>query len=206
VKLYNSIGPNPWLVRIFIAEKQLSIPLEEVDLLGGENRRGPFLTKNPAGQTPALELADGSILSETLVICEYLEERHPTPVLIGATPEQRAHTRMWTRRTELQVTAPMADGFRFGEGLSIFQNRILTIPQASADLKRIAQKGLAGLDRELRTRPYIAGEQFSLADILLYPFVEFFKDKGQPLDPALRQLAEWHERVGKRPSVSGTRR
>jgi glutathione S-transferase len=206
VKLYNSIGPNPWLVRLFIAEKNLSIPLVEVDLLGGENRAEAFRKKNPAGQTPALELADGSILGETLVICEYLEERHPEPALIGRTPEERAHTRMWTRRAELHVTGPMADGFRFGEGLSLFQSRIPVIPQASADLKKIAQKGLAWFDAELKTRPYLAGQEFSLADVLLFPFVDFFKDRGQPLDAALHGLAEWHERVGKRPSVSSTRR
>ena len=81
MKLYTSIGPNPWLVRIFIAEKQISIPEQPVDLIGGENRKPAFLQHNPCGQTPALELDDGTVLAETLPICEYLEERYPSPSL-----------------------------------------------------------------------------------------------------------------------------
>src|SRR5262245_34965358 len=105
MKLYDSIGPNPWLVRIFLAEKQLPVERVEVDLLGGENRRADFLRLNPAGQTPALELESGVILTETLPICEYLEELRPQPALIGSTPVERAQVRIWTRRVELHVTA-----------------------------------------------------------------------------------------------------
>jgi glutathione S-transferase len=79
VKLYTSIGPNPRVVRIFLAEKGVDVPLETVDLMGGENRKAPYLEKNPAGQLPCLELDDGSFLSEVLAICEYLEEKRSTP-------------------------------------------------------------------------------------------------------------------------------
>jgi glutathione S-transferase len=204
MKLYNSIGPNPWLVRIFLAEKNVSIPLEEIDLVGAANRREAFLVKNPAGQLPALELDNGAVLSETLPICEYLEERFPLPPLIGSSADERAHTRMWTRRVELHVTAPMADGFRFGEGLAIFKDRIPTIPHASGDLKAIARKGLGWLDGQIAGKPFIAGDRFTLADVLLYPFLEFFRTRGQPLDPSLRNVNEWFERVAKRPSVQST--
>src|SRR5262245_31556830 len=139
MQLYNSIGPNPRLVRMFVAEKGLEIPRTEVDLMSGENRRDAYKTKNPAGQTPCLQLDDGTFLAETVVICEYLEEQFPKPVLIGSTAAERAQVRMWTRRMEYQITIPMADGFRFGEGLALFKSRIRTIPQASDDLKTIAR-------------------------------------------------------------------
>ena len=118
MKLHTSIGPNPRVVKMFLAEKGLEIPFVAVDLMGGENRREPYNAQvNPAGQTPALELDDGSTVTEITAICEYLEERQPSPPLIGTTPEERAATRMWTRRVDLKVCEPMANGFRYAEGL-----------------------------------------------------------------------------------------
>src|SRR5215468_3127358 len=107
MKLYTSVGPNPRVVKMFLAEKGLDLPRITVDLMGGENRRAPYNEKvNPAGQTPALQLDDGSCLTEILPICEYIEEKHPSPPLIGTTPEERAKTRMWTRRVDLKVCEP----------------------------------------------------------------------------------------------------
>ena len=124
MKLYNSLGPNPRLVRMFAQEKKLDLATEEVDIMGGENRQPAYLEKNPGGQLPALELDDGEVLAETVVICEYLEELHPEPALIGATPEERAHTRMWTRRIEAKIVQPLTDGFRYAEGLGMFKDRL----------------------------------------------------------------------------------
>ncbi len=119
MKLHTGLGPNPRTVRMFMAEKGLEIPQVQVDLMGGENRREPYLSKNPAGQLPCLELDDGSFLAEVLTICEYLEERQPRPALVGTTPEERAVTRMWTRRIDLNIVEPMANGFTCpSEGLS----------------------------------------------------------------------------------------
>src|SRR6185436_19317714 len=101
--------------------------------------------KNPAGQLPCLELDDGSYLSEITAICEYLDEKRPQPPLIGTTPEERAATRMWTRRIDLNIVEPMANGFRFAEGLPLFKDRIRCIPQAADDLKAIAREKLAWL-------------------------------------------------------------
>ncbi len=204
MKLYDSIGPNPRLVRMVLQEKGVELPFETVDILGGENRKSAYLEKNPAGQIPALELDDGRVIAETLAISEYLEELHPSPPLVGATPEERAETRMWLRRIELGITLPKADGFRFSEGLPMFKDRVHTIPQAADDLKAIGNEGLAKLDGVLRDRDYIAGERFSLADILLYAFLDFFPSVGQPLDPALTNLAAWFERVGARPSAEAS--
>jgi glutathione S-transferase len=202
MKLYTSIGPNPRVVKIFVAEKGIDLPRVQVDLPGGENRKPPYQTKNPAGQTPALELDDGVVLAEILPICEYLEEIHPNPPLIGSTAEERAITRMWTRRIDLNICEPMANGFRFAEGLAMFQNRVRCIPQAADDLKAIAQERLTWLDGLIEGRAFITGERFSVADILLFAFLEFGQAVGQPLNPANKTITAWYERVKARPSVA----
>jgi len=204
MKFYNSIGPNPQVVNMFMAEKGIDIPRVQVDLMAGDNRKEPYLSKNPAGQMPALELDDGVVLCEILPICEYLDETHPNPPLIGSNPEERAITRMWTRRIDLNVCEPMANGFRFGEGLQLFQNRIRTIPEASAGLKMVAKERLAWLDGLVAGRQWIVGDRFTLADILLWVFVEFGAQVGQPLDPANQNLAAWKDRVAARPSAGAS--
>ena len=136
MKLYNSIGPNPRMVRMFMAEKGFDVPKVEVDLRGGENRREPYVGVNPSGQCPALELDDGSVLAEITAICEYVDEKKKdTPSLIGDTPEERAKTRMWTRRIDLNIVEPAANGFRFSQGLKMFEKRIRCIPEAADGLK-----------------------------------------------------------------------
>jgi glutathione S-transferase len=205
VKLYNGIGPNPRVVRMFLAEKGLSVPLVPVDLIGGENRREPYLGKNPAGQLPCLELDDGSFLSEITAICEYLEELRPEPRLIGATPEERAATRMWVRRIDLNIIEPMANGFRYGEGLRLFKDRVHVIPQASDDLKAIAREKLAWLDGLAQGRTWIAGERFTLADLLLFAFLDFGTSVDQSVDPKLGWIPGWFARVAARPSAAASK-
>ena len=148
MKLYNSIGPNPRMVRMFMAEKGFDVPKVDVDLRGGENRREPYATKvNPAGQCPALELDDGTVLAEITAICEYVDEKKKdTPSLIGDTPEERAKTRMWTRRIDLNIVEPALNGFRFSQGLKLFENRVRCIPEAADGLKATAQDKLKWLD------------------------------------------------------------
>lgn len=206
MKLYNSIGPNPRVVRMFLAEKGVELPLVPVDLMAAENRREPYLSKNPAGQLPCLELDDGSFLAEITAICEYLEEKHPEPPLVGTTPEERARTRMWVRRLDLNIVEPMANAFRYGEGRPIFENRIRVIPQAADDLKALAREKLAWLDAQMGDgRTWIAGERFTLADILLFAFLEFGSSVGQRLDPKLERLGAWYARVAARPSAEASR-
>jgi len=204
MKLYTSIGPNPRVVRLFLAEKGVELPMEVVDLRAGENRQPGHVARNPAGQTPTLELDNGFMLSEILPICEYLEEKYPTPVLIGATPEERANVRMWARRIDLSIIEPLTNGFRFAEGLPMFKDRVHCIPAAADDLKKIAKDKLAWLDGLIAGRDYIAGPTLSLADILLYAFIEFGAMVGQPLDPANKNLTAWFARVGARPSVTAS--
>ncbi|HEX3993000.1 MAG TPA: glutathione S-transferase [Acetobacteraceae bacterium] len=201
---YDSIGPNPKVVRMFMAERGISgIPSETIDLRGGENRREPFLSRNPAGTCPALTLDNGMVLAEITAICEYLDEIGPAgTTLIGKTPEERAETRMWTRRIDLHILEPMANGFRYTDGLKMFENRIHCIPAAGADLKAIAQEGVTWLDSLIGGRTFICGERLTLADILLFVFLDFFVAVKQPLNDANKNIVAWYSRMKARPSTS----
>jgi glutathione S-transferase len=202
MRFYNSIGPNPRVVKMFMAEKAIDIPRVEVDLRAGENRQDAHLARNPSGQMPTLELDDGSYLAEVTAICEYLEELHPTPPLIGATPQERAMTRMWTRRVDLYIVEPMLTGFRSSQGLNFFKDRMRLLPQAADDLKALAQEKLTWLDGLIAGRDFIAGPRFTLADILLFCTMDFAATVGQPLNPANANIAAWFERVKARPSAA----
>jgi len=202
MKLYDSIGPNPRIVRMFMAEKGIEMPKQTIDLRGGENREAEHLKRNPHGQMPTLELDDGSHLCEITAICEYLEEKQPTPPLIGTTSEERAACRMWTRRLDLNIAEPLANGYRFGEALKFFEKRIPVAPEASPGLKKIAANRLQWLNKQMADgRQFICGNRFTLADILLYCWIEFGNQVGQPLDPANSNIVAWLARVGERPSV-----
>ena len=202
MKLYDSIGPNPRLVRMFMAEKGIAIPIQTVDLRAGENRQDAHLGRNPHGQLPTLELDDGAFVSEIIPICEYLEEKHPTPALIGSTPEERAETRMWTRRIDLNICEPMANGYRFGEAVRFFQKRIPVAPEASPGLKQIAADRLRWLDGQLAGKTFICGARLTVADLLLFCWIDFFGQNGQPLDPANGNVAALVERIRARPSAA----
>ena len=203
MKLYTSVGPNPRVVTMFMAEKGIALPQVEIDLRGGENRRAPYNDSiNPAGQTPALELDDGSVLTEIVAICEYLEERFPAPPLIGTTPEERANTRMWARRIDLKICEPLTNGFRYAEGLPLFAPRMRCLPDAAPGLKAIAQDGLQWLDPLIAGRDFIAGDTLTLADILLFAFLDFGASVGQPIDPALAHIGRWYDRMKSRPSAN----
>ena len=202
MKLYNSIGPNPHVVRMFIAELGLEIETIEMDLMAGENRQEEHLKRNPSGQSPTLELEDGSFLSEITAICEYLDEKQGNTDLIGKTPEERASTRMWTRRVDLQIIEPLTTGFRYSEGLELFKSRMQTIPEAADGLKSIAQEKLAWLDGEMDGKDYICGDRFSLADIMLFCFIAFGATVGQNLSEENTNITSWYDRVKERSSAT----
>lgn len=201
MKFYNSMGPNPHVVRMFMAEKGITMETQEVDLMAGENRQEAHMKRNPSGQMPALELDDGSFLSEITVICEYLEEKQPEPSLFGTTPEERAQTRMWTRKVDLNICEPMGTGFRSAEGFDMFKERVPLAPSGAAELKEMGQKNLAWLDQQLEGKTYLCGDRFSYADIHLFCWLAFLGMVGQPLNPDLKNLAAWMERVGGRESA-----
>lgn len=202
MKLYTSVGPNPRVVRMFLAEKGVDLPMEEIDIRKAVNRQPEFLAKNPAGQSPCLELDNGSYISEITAICEYIEDQHPTPALIGKNAEEKANTRMWTRRVDLNICEPLANGFRFGEGLKMFEGRMRCLPEASAGLKAIAQDRLTWLDAQMTGRDFIAGNNITLADVLLFCFIDFGTNVGQPLNSQNQNVASWFDRMKTRPSAS----
>jgi len=201
MKLYNSMGPNPQVVRTFMAERGITLPLEEVDIMAGANRQSDYLSVNPAGQLPALELDDGTILTEITVICEYLDESQPGDPLMGRSSEDRAQIRSWTRWADLNVCEPLANGFRYSEGLPLFQDRMRCIPDAADGLKACVQDKLSWLDGQLQDRDYLAGDQFSLADILLSSFIAFGEQVGQPLNRDLKIVSAWYDRCQARDSA-----
>ena len=201
MKLHTSIGPNPRTVRMFLLEKGIDLPTVEVDLMGAENRRPPYNERNPAGQLPALELDDGRLLGETVAICEYLEELYPSPPLIGATPEQRAETRMWQRRVELGITEHLYNGFRFAEGIELFRPRMRVLPEAADGLKSLVKDKLRWLDGLLAGKQFVVGDRFTLVDIILFSALDFGRTVGQPFDEGLANLSAWFARVAARPSA-----
>lgn len=202
MKLINSVGPNPHVVRMFAAERGIDLAKQDIDLMGGENRQPEHLQRNPAGQSPCLEMDNGSYLSEITAICEYLDEISPGKSLIGDTPEERAETRMWTRRVDLNICEPLTNGFRFAEGLPLFKDRIVTVPEAAEGLKRIAQDRLKWLDGQLEGKEFLCGSRVTLADVLLYCFLAFGNAVGQPLNPDNRNVQAWFDRMAERPSAN----
>ncbi|MEL7547850.1 MAG: glutathione S-transferase family protein [Pseudomonadota bacterium] len=201
MKLYNSVGPNPQFVRSFMAERDITLDMEEVDILSGVNRQDGYLAVNPAGQLPALLMDDGTLLTEITAICEYLDETCPGPSLIGATPEARAQTRRWTRWADLNVVEPLANGFRYSEGLPMFQDRMRCLPDASDGLKACAQDKLAWLDKDMEGKMFLTGDTFTMADLFLSTFLAFGEQVGQPLNRDFKNVAAWFDRCQARDSA-----
>ncbi len=201
MKLHQSIGPNPHVVKLFIAEKGIDVDRVDVDLMQGENRQADYLAINPAGQLPALVLESGGLISEITAICEYLEELHPEPVLIGNTAEERGETRMWVRRIDHGYLETMANGFRYSQGLQLFESRMTCLPEAADGLKRKAKEYLEWLDAQLGDGPWVCGDRYTLADIMLYCFMAFGATVGQPRDEQLANIGAWLARMGERSAV-----
>jgi len=204
MKIFDSMGPNPRFVRMFVIEKGLSIPAETVDLMAGENRKDTHLARNPAGQLPCLETDAGAMVSEITAIAEYLEEMQPTPALIGNNAAERAETRMWTRRIDLNICEPLANGFRYAEGLGLFQERMRTIPEAAEGLKALKHDNLVKLDQWMAGLEYVCGDRLTMADLLLFSFLDFGVLVGQPLDPELKNIGAHFKRMSERPSAAAS--
>ena len=203
MKLYDSIGPNPRVVRMVLAEKAIAVETVKIDLMGAQNRQADYLAKVPTGGLPALELDDGSIVAEITVIAEYLEDLQPLPAIIGTTPTERAETRMWVRRIDLAIFEPMLNGFRASEGRPLFAPRMSLISrEAAAELKAMVQEKLLWLDELMQGRTWVCGDRFSLADLMLLALVEFGATVGQPISPACTWLPGWQKRAAARPSAA----
>ena len=200
MKIYEFVGaPNPRKLRVYLAEKGVSVPSEQVNIISGENRTTEFLKKNPLGGLPVLELDDGSYLTESLAIMEYFEELHPNPPLIGTTPVERARVRALERMIELGILT------RVG---TIFQNthpfmaaRVKQSPEAAEAARTQMNATLKVIDDKIGKRPFVAGERPSIADCTLLAALEFGEFAGVPLDPAFSNVARWYTEFKKRPSA-----
>jgi glutathione S-transferase len=204
MKLYNSLGPNPHTVRMFAAEKGIALPLQAVDVMGAEHRRPPYDRLNPMMQTPALETDDGQVICEITAICEYLEELHPTPPLIGATPGERAETRMWCRRIDLNIIEGRSRAFRATAGRAFYLDKIKLLSESAAEeLKVLVEDRILWLDQQVGKGPYICGEGYTLADIMFFCFMHFGAPEGGSNLPAgASNLAAWYERIKVRPAAA----
>lgn len=203
MRLYDSRGPNPQIVRTFMAEKGIDIERVPVDVMKGENREAAYRAKNPYGQVPALELDNGTVITEVIAICELLEELYPQPALIGNDSAERAATRMWSRRIDLAILEPFMAGFRATTARAFFAPRMpLLSESAGAEVIALLQGNLKQLDQLMDGRTWITGESFSLADILLGAFLGFAKSTGSDLTAGLAWLPGWLDRYSARPSAS----
>ena len=200
MKIYDSkTAPNPRRVRIFVAEKGIQIPYEEVDLVKAVNRGEEFRKKNPSGTVPVLELDDGTCISETVAICRYLEELHPNPPLMGVDAKDRAMVEMWQRRMELELLIPIADAFR--QRHDFFKGKIRQLPEYAEVQKKNAEDRLARLNNELANRNFIAGDRYTIADITALCAIDFGRVSKIAIQPDQANLARWHAEVSARASA-----
>ena len=201
MKLYDFAGaPNPKKLRTYLAEKGITVPSVQVNIITGENRTPEFLKKNPLGGLPVLELADGSHLTESLAIIEYFEELHPTPPMLGSTPIERARVRALERIAEIGVL--MRVGTIFQNTHPFMAGRI----KQSADTAESARTQLAAaltvIDERIGENPFAAGERPTIADCTLLAALDFGEFAGVPLDPGLANVTRWYADFKKRPSAS----
>lgn len=201
MKFYDSVrAPNPRRVRIFLAEKGIDVPRVMVDLAAFEHRSDDYTRRNPLQKTPALELDDGTIITESVAICRYFEELHPEPPLFGRTPLEKAVIEMWNRRIELGFMTEVQAVFRHGHpGMATHE-----VPQILAWAESNRPKVLASLrliNERLGETPYIGGDHFSIADITLLATIEFMKPTRIKVPDDHTHILRWYENVNARPSA-----
>lgn len=201
MKLYDFAGaPNPRKVRIYLAEKGIRVPTEQVNLFSGDNRTPEFLKKNPMGGLPVLELDDGSHLPESLAIIEYFEELHPNPPMIGATPLERARVRALERLCELSILARI--GTIFQNTSPFFAGRLKQSPEAAESALNSLNANLAVLDSQIGSKEFVAGDRPTIADCTLLAGVGFAEFAQVPIDAKYGNVRRWYENFKKRPSAA----
>lgn len=202
MKLYgeDNPAPNPRRVRIFLAEKGLTLDQERVPLRERAHKAPGFLDKNSLGQVPVLELDDGSFLSESVSICRYLEALHPEPALFGATPKAQATIDMWIRRIELQLMMPIAHIWRHTHPLTA--SLLTQFTDFGESNRGHVDRAYQWLDAELADRRFIAGDTYSMADIIAVTTVDFGQFIGVPIPDRCHNVRAWWSRVSERPSAT----
>ncbi len=202
MKLYGAPmpAPNPRRVRMFLIEKGIDLPETRINMMKREHKSDEFRAKNSLGQIPTLELDDGETISETVAICRYFEEIQPEPSLFGRTAVEKARVDMWVRRMEFVMMTPVGNYWRhFHPYTATLLTQYKDFGESNVQAYANAQKWL---DRELETKPFIAGDAYSMADICAQSTVDFATWIGLPIDPAHKNLAAWHARVSARASAS----
>lgn len=208
MKFYDcKTAPSPRRVRIFLAEKGIDVDTVQVDLASGEQYGEAYRRINPDCVVPALQLDDGSCISEVLAICQYFEELHPKPPLMGRNIEERARVTMWSAKIEQQGLLPMADAFRnAAKGL---KGRAVTGPDSYEQIPALAERGrqrvaqfFRRLDQQLAEHPFVAGDAFSMADISALVLVDFARWIKLDVPDDAAHLARWYGEVSARPSAA----
>ncbi|MGH6808252.1 MAG: glutathione S-transferase family protein [Ensifer adhaerens] len=199
MKLYQGMGPNSYRVRIFMAEKGIEIPMVDVDFAKAEHRAPAFLALNSLGQIPVLELDDGTIITESVAICRYIEEMQREPQLFGSDAVSRAKVEMWNRRAEIVIFGTMGNVALHSDAL--FKERLTQFPAFAETERQAVPKKWAWLDRELADgRPFLAGEAFSIADITAGVCAWLGDVFGMEVPGDLTHVQRWLARVRARPS------
>ena len=186
-------APNPRRVTLFLRDKRLTIPTRDVALFTGEHKSPAIVALNPRGQVPFLVLDDGRVLAETVAICRYLDELHPEPPMFGSDAWQRAETDMWIRRVETTLGAPVAQVWVHGHPLTA---RVFTqIPEAAEAARGKLAEALAWFDAQLAGKDWLAGDRYSMADIVLLTTLDFAVWIGTTMPEPLGALRGWHARA-----------
>ena len=201
MKLYDAgRAPNPRRVRIFLAEKGVSVALVPIDLGKFEHRTPAYVAVNPLQRTPALELDDGTVLTESIAICRYFEELHPEPPLFGTDALSRATVEMWQRRLEFGLLGVVAEVFRHLHP-AMAQMEIPQVPAWGEANKPKVLSFLSLVDSELGAREFIAGDRFSVADITGLVGLDFMKPAKIALPDEFANVRRWHAALAARPSA-----
>jgi glutathione S-transferase len=201
MKLYDGgRAVNPRRVRIFLAEKAISVPVEQVDIATLQHRTEAFAAINPMRRLPVLVLDDGTVIAESIAICRYFEAVQPDPPLFGRTALEMALVEMWNRRAEFNLMGPVTTVFQH---LHPFMKPLVNpqVPDWGEANKPRVFEFLQLLDGELKNRPYIAGKDFTVADITALTAVDFMKVPKLPLPDEFANVRRWHAEVSARPSA-----
>jgi glutathione S-transferase len=202
MKLYDGgRAPNPRRVRIYLAEKGITVPLEPVDLGALQHKSAAFAAVNPVQRVPALVLDDGTVIAESIAICRYFEALHPEPPLFGRGAKEIAQIEMWNRRLELHLLFPIAHVFR-NTHPAMKEMEVPQVPAwAEANKPRVAEF-LGVLDRELAGRSFAAGDRYTVADITGVVAVDFMKPAKLTVPEEFKNVRRWHAELLARPSAS----
>ena len=202
MKLYDGgRAPNPRRVRIFLAEKGISVPLVPVDMGAMEHRGGEVAARNPLRRLPVLELDDGTVLTESVAICRYFEELRPEPALFGRGALGKAEVEMWQRRVELNLFMPVSQAFRHVHP-AMKEWEVPQVAEWGEANKPKALEFLVLLDAELALREFVAGDEFSIADITGLVAIDFMKPARITIPDELANVIRWHRALAARPSAS----